>query len=130
MLLKKLDISAVEIIDVCNKQITCNDVWLDSTIYAENIVSRINDTVSSWLQNCDTLTRLYWPNFLSHQWVGEPYVPRTMVLLNDRLNQIMELKCFYKQLCVIDPNISEFQDILQKEFIGNIMIVMYNYLSY
>lgn len=64
-------------------------------------MSQCNDTIDSWMQLCDSLTRLFWPNYVQHPWVGEPHTYKRGQLFKGRLAEIRNIKSLYKQISTL-----------------------------
>lgn len=53
------------------------------------------------MQLCDALTRLFWPNYIQHPWVGEPYLAKREKQFKDRLLEVRSIKDLCKQIATL-----------------------------
>ncbi|XP_067625981.1 cytoplasmic dynein 2 heavy chain 1-like [Eurosta solidaginis] len=93
-----LDIIGNRLLEICVEQLLMEDIWNLNSHHVSTLMSQCIDTADSWLQLCDSLTRLFWPNYAQHPWVGEPHVPN---LFKDRLTEIKNIKNLYKQIVTL-----------------------------
>lgn len=76
------------IIQTCIETMTNEDIWNSNSIHINTLVNHVCEILDSWIQVCDTLTRLFWPNYNQHQWIGEPHIPLSSVNFKQRLNEV------------------------------------------
>ena len=67
-----------------------------------------------WIDICQKLTSLYWPNYTPHLWQGAPYVPDNATSVQRRLKEIHSLRTFHKQLTQL-LSIAEQQELKTSE---------------
>ena len=88
-------------VDISIDQLLLEDMWNISSYYVNNLMSQSMDNVDSWIQLCDSLTRLFWPNYMQHPWMGEPHVPKRAQMFKDRMAEIRNIKNLYKQIATL-----------------------------
>ncbi|XP_067623203.1 cytoplasmic dynein 2 heavy chain 1-like [Eurosta solidaginis] len=96
-----LDIIGNRLLEICVEQLLMEDIWNLNSHHVNTLMSQCIDTADSWLQLCDSLTRLFWPNYVQHPWVGEPHVPKRGHLFKDRLTEIKNIRNLYKQIVTL-----------------------------
>lgn len=77
------------------------DVWNVSSYHINNLMNQVLDITESWMQLCDSLTRLFWPNYGQHPWIGKPHSPQQGHLFKERLSEIKGIKNLYKQIITL-----------------------------
>lgn len=88
-------------------------------------INEIKEIVDIWIQVCDSLTRLFWPNNGQHPWVGDAHIPKQSIKFQERLAEIKSIKDMYKQIASIfgesdELSISEIFSLFE----GNIGIAI------
>lgn len=109
-----LDIMGNRLLEACLVQLLAEDIWSLNSYYVNNLMSQCMDTVDAWMQLCDSLTRLFWPNYVKHPWLGEPHVPRRGQQFKERLGEIRNIKQLYKQIATL-LNDAELQEMFQEQ---------------
>lgn len=109
-----LDIMGNRLLEACLMQLLAEDIWSLASYHVNNLMSQCMDTVDAWMQLCDSLTRLFWPNYVKHPWVGEPHVPRRGQQFKERLAEIRSIKQLYKQIATL-LNDAELQEMFQEQ---------------
>ncbi|EDW77285.2 uncharacterized protein Dwil_GK18215 [Drosophila willistoni] len=109
-----LDIIAKRLLEACLTQLMAEDIWSLNSYHVNNLMSQCIDTVDAWIQLCDSLTRLFWPNYVKHPWVGDPHVPKRGQQFKERLSEIRNIKQLYKQIATL-LNDSELQEMFQEQ---------------
>jgi hypothetical protein len=61
-------IPATFIINCCIDDMNQEDIWSSSSINLNGVIGLVTDTINSWIQICDSLTRLFWTNCEQHTW--------------------------------------------------------------
>lgn len=64
-------------------------------------INEIEEIVDIWIQACDSLTRLFWPNNGQNPWIGEPHKAKQATQFKERLREIKNIKNMYKQIASI-----------------------------
>ncbi|XP_055916348.1 cytoplasmic dynein 2 heavy chain 1 [Eupeodes corollae] len=96
-----LDILGNLILEICTENLSTEDIWNLSSYHVTNSMSQCHDIVDSWIQLCDSLTRLFWPNYVQHVWTGEPHIPKRGQLFKERLAEIKSIKNLFKQIVIL-----------------------------
>lgn len=109
-----LDIIGKTLLEVCLTQLLAEDIWSLNSSHVNNLMSQSIDTVDAWVQLCDSLTRLFWPNYLKHPWLGDPHIPKRGQLFKERLSEIRGIKQLYKQIATLLDD-DELQEMFQEQ---------------
>lgn len=99
---------------ICLDPLPKEDVWNINNSHVTNLMSQLLDTADSWLQLCDSLTRLFWPNYAKHPWIGETHLPKGVQLLKERILEMRNIKNLYKQISFL-LNDYETEEIMRTE---------------
>lgn len=99
------------------------DIWSLNSHNVNPQMSQCIDTAESWMQLCDSLTRLFWPNYVQHPWVGEPHVSKRTQQFKERILEIKNIRNLYKQIATLLDD-EEMQSMLYETspFKGEIFI--------
>lgn len=89
------------LLEICVEQLLMEDMWNLNSQHVNTLMSQAIDTADSWMQLCDSLTRLFWPNYVQHPWVGEPHMPKRGQQFKERLSEIKNIKSLYKQIATL-----------------------------
>ncbi|BFF95328.1 cytoplasmic dynein 2 heavy chain 1 [Drosophila madeirensis] len=109
-----LDIIGKRLLEVCLTQLLAEDIWSLNSYHVNSLMSQSIDTVDAWIQLCDSLTRLFWPNYVKHPWLGEPHVPKRGQQFKERLSEIRNIKQLYKQIATLLDD-AELQEMFQEQ---------------
>ncbi|EDX05339.1 GD21850 [Drosophila simulans] len=109
-----LDIIGKRLLEVCLTQLLAEDVWSLNSSHVNNLMSQSIDTVDAWIQLCDSLTRLFWPNYVKHPWLGDSHVPKRGQQFKERLSEIRSIKQLYKQIATLLED-TELQEMFQEQ---------------
>uniref|UniRef100_A0A1A9WMF6 Dynein heavy chain, cytoplasmic n=1 Tax=Glossina brevipalpis TaxID=37001 RepID=A0A1A9WMF6_9MUSC len=109
-----MDVLGDQLMQICLDPLLKEDVWNISNFHVSSLMSQLLDTADSWLQLCDSLTRLFWPNYAKHPWVGETHLPKGVQLLKERIMDIRNIKSLYKQISFL-LNDYESEEIMRTE---------------
>lgn len=85
----------------CENLINDNDIWNLNSFHIVQTINEVYECCESWIQLCESLTKLFWPNNIQHQWIGEPHIPMQAIQFRERLNEIKNIKNMYKQIASI-----------------------------
>lgn len=117
-------------LEFCSDHLSIEDVWNLKSFEVSQTLRDILEIVESWIQVCDSLTRLFWPNYGQHAWLGEPHIPKNSVLFQERLNEIKNIKNVYKDItCLFNEN-NQIDKSIRRIFIpfkGCQNIAIYNF---
>ncbi|XP_017051507.2 cytoplasmic dynein 2 heavy chain 1 [Drosophila ficusphila] len=109
-----LDIIGKRLLEVCLTQLLAEDIWSLNSSHVNNLMSQSIDTVDAWIQLCDSLTRLFWPNYVKHPWLGDPHLPKRGQQFKERLSEIRSIKQLYKQIATLLDD-AELQEMFQEQ---------------
>ncbi|EDW04137.1 GH10144 [Drosophila grimshawi] len=110
-----LDIMGNRLWEACLRQLLAEeDIWSLNSYNVQNVMGQCMDTIDAWMQLCDSLTRLFWPNYVKHPWLGEPHLPRRGQQFKERLGEIRNIKQLYKQIATL-LNDAELQEMFQEQ---------------
>lgn len=76
----------------------------------------IIDVIESWIQVCDSLTRLFWPNYSRHAWIGPPHVPKTATQYSKRLQEVQAIRNVYKEIVCLFNEINQIDKSVRRIF--------------
>ncbi|XP_053958646.1 cytoplasmic dynein 2 heavy chain 1 [Anastrepha ludens] len=96
-----LDIMGNGLLEICVEQLLMEDIWNLNSHHVNMLMSQCIDTADSWMQLCDSLTRLFWPNYVQHPWLGEPHAPKRGQQFKERLSEIKNIKNLYRQIATL-----------------------------
>lgn len=99
-----MDVMGEYIMEITVDPLLADDVWNVNNVPVNDLVNQAIDIAESWIQLCDSLTRLFWPNYVKHPWKGESHVPKNLLLLRDRLKDIQQLRNLHKQIVILLAN--------------------------
>lgn len=96
-----MDVSGNEVIAACLEQLLKEDIWSLNNSHTTSLMSQCIDTAESWIQLCDSLSRLFWPNYVKHPWLGEPHIPKQALQFKERIIEIRNIKNLYQQIATL-----------------------------
>ncbi|XP_017012255.3 cytoplasmic dynein 2 heavy chain 1 [Drosophila takahashii] len=109
-----LDIIGKRLLEVCLTQLLAEDIWSLNSSHVNNLMGQSIDTVDAWIQLCDSLTRLFWPNYVKHPWLGDPHAAKRGQQFKERLSEIRSIKQLYKQIATLLDD-AELQEMFQEQ---------------
>lgn len=77
----------------------------------------ITEVTESWIQVCDSLTRLFWPNYNRHAWIGSPHIPKTATNYIKRLQEIQAIRNVYKEINCLFNEINQIDKSIRRIFV-------------
>lgn len=80
--------AASHVVNTCTEHLTELDVWEEGSIYLDEAINHVKETLDSWYQTFDSLTRLFWPNYELHAWIGAPYSSKQLDKFRSRFNEV------------------------------------------
>ncbi|XP_062711545.1 cytoplasmic dynein 2 heavy chain 1 [Aedes albopictus] len=86
------DLISSHVVSTCTKHLADLEVWDAGSIYLDEAINHVKETLESWYQTFDSLTRLFWPNYELHAWIGDPYSSKQLNKFRTRFNEILEIK--------------------------------------
>ncbi|XP_065356058.1 cytoplasmic dynein 2 heavy chain 1 [Calliphora vicina] len=96
-----MDIIGNQVIEACLEQLITEDIWSLNNSLVNSLMGQCIDTAESWIQLCDSLTRLFWPNYVKHPWMGEAHTPKRAHMFKERMSEIRNIKNLYKQIATL-----------------------------
>ncbi|XP_053681370.1 cytoplasmic dynein 2 heavy chain 1 [Anopheles nili] len=86
------DMISVRVVSSCTEHLTELDMWDIGTVSLDDAIGHVKETLDSWIQTFDSLTRLFWPNYEPHPWLGEPYRSKLLNKFQARYKEILEIR--------------------------------------
>uniref|UniRef100_A0A1I8Q9V5 Dynein heavy chain, cytoplasmic n=1 Tax=Stomoxys calcitrans TaxID=35570 RepID=A0A1I8Q9V5_STOCA len=109
-----MDVIGNHLIETCLEQLLGEEIWSLNSSHVNSLMSQCIDTAESWIQLSDSLTRLFWPNYVKHPWVGEAHVPKRAEQFKERVLEIRNIKNLYKQISTLLHD-NEMKEMLQND---------------
>lgn len=94
-----------------------DDVWDVKSLHVFQTLNDIIEVIESWIQVCDSLTRLFWPNYARHAWIGGPHIPKTATQYLKRLQEIQAVRNVYKEIVCLFNEINQIDKSVRRIFI-------------
>lgn len=109
---------ALNVTEFCSDRLNeIDDVWDVKSLRVFQTLNDITEVVESWIQVCDSLTRLFWPNYARHAWIGGPHIPKTATLYLKRLHAIQAIRNVYKEIVSLFNEINQIDKSVRRIFI-------------
>ncbi|XP_040163455.1 cytoplasmic dynein 2 heavy chain 1 [Anopheles arabiensis] len=86
------DMISVRVVTSCTEHLTELDMWDIGTVSLDDAIGHVKETLESWIQTFDSLTRLFWPNYEPHPWLGEPYRSKLLTKFQTRYKEILDIR--------------------------------------
>ncbi|XP_053685293.1 cytoplasmic dynein 2 heavy chain 1 [Sabethes cyaneus] len=86
------DLISTHVVTTCTEYLTEQDIWDAGSIYLDEAINHVKETLESWYQTYDSLTRLFWPNYDQHAWIGEPYNSKQLNKFRNRYSEVLAIK--------------------------------------
>ncbi|XP_037092634.1 cytoplasmic dynein 2 heavy chain 1-like [Pollicipes pollicipes] len=74
------------------------DLWKGTYSQVEEQLNQAVTVLEQWIDNCNRLTTVFWPNYFAHKWKSPAFVPEHAKSMVQRLNEVMNLRMLHKQL--------------------------------
>ncbi|XP_046395709.1 cytoplasmic dynein 2 heavy chain 1 [Ischnura elegans] len=74
------------------------NLWSDSFMEMEELMNQAISVCDKWIEGCQNLTTLFWPNYKFHPWRGGSFTPTFLVKLKTRLQEILQVRTMHRQL--------------------------------
>ena len=74
------------------------DLWRGTYNQVEERLNQSVTILEQWIDNCNRLTTVFWPNYSAHKWKSSAFVPEHTRSMVQRLNEVMNLRMLHKQL--------------------------------
>lgn len=99
-------------VDDMNQQ---DDVWSTSSMNLNELIGHVMDIMNTWIQICDSLTRLFWTNCEQHPWIGKPHIPSLMTRFKLRVEEILDIKQVHQQIAILSSE-DETIDLRSRDY--------------
>lgn len=110
--------AALNVTEFCSDRLNeIDDVWDVKSLHVFQTLNDITDVIESWIQVCDSLTRLFWPNYARHAWIGGPHIPKTATLYLKRLHAIQAIRNVYKEIVSLFNEINQIDKSVRRIFV-------------
>ncbi|XP_055534643.1 cytoplasmic dynein 2 heavy chain 1 [Wyeomyia smithii] len=86
------DLISTHVVNTCTEYLTEQDIWDEGSIFLDEAINHVKSTLETWYQTFDSLTRLFWPNYEQHAWIGEPYNSKQLNKFRTRYSEILAIK--------------------------------------
>lgn len=112
-----IDVLSSMVVDCCVEEMSQqDDLWSSSSsMNLSELISHVLDVLNSWIQICDSLTRLFWSNCEQNPWVGKPHIPSITTRFKLRVEEILDIKQVYKQISLLSLE-DETIDLLSTDY--------------
>lgn len=108
---------AMNVIDFCSDGLDeIDDIWDAKSLHVFQTLNDIIEVIESWIQVCDSLTRLFWPNYARHAWIGSSHIPKTATTYLERLQQIHTIRNVYKEIMCLFNEINQIDRSVRRIF--------------
>lgn len=108
----------MNVTEFCSDQLNeIDDVWDVKSMHVFQTVNDIIEMFESWIQVCDSLTRLFWPNYGRHAWIGGPHIPKIATQYLKRLQDIQAIRNVYKEIVCLFNEINQIDKSVRRIFI-------------
>uniref|UniRef100_A0A182NV76 Cytoplasmic dynein 2 heavy chain 1 n=1 Tax=Anopheles dirus TaxID=7168 RepID=A0A182NV76_9DIPT len=110
------DMISVRVVTSCTEHLTELDVWDIGTVSLDDAIGHVKETLDSWIQTFDSLTRLFWPNYEAHPWLGEPYRSKLLSKFQTRYKEVLLIEEIRYSPVLIISEIRHVKDLLYALF--------------
>ncbi|GAB0096653.1 Cytoplasmic dynein 2 heavy chain 1 [Sergentomyia squamirostris] len=111
-----MDVICLSVLNICTDNLSGEDIWSLESLHVNNAFVHIGEITDNWIQICDSLTRLFWPNYTQHSWLGDPHIPRQAVAFKSRLEEVRNIKNLYRQIVSLFGDNTPLIDSVNKMF--------------
>ncbi|GAB6032228.1 Cytoplasmic dynein 2 heavy chain 1 [Chamberlinius hualienensis] len=87
------------LLQLLQNKLPVREWWSSPFAEFESAVLDALSVCLKWIEICERLTVLFWPQYVSHPWKGKPFVPETVQRFSERLKQIISLRQHHFYLC-------------------------------
>lgn len=94
-----------------------DDVWEMKSLHVYQTLNDSAAVIDAWIQVCDSLTRLFWPNYARHTWMGDAHTPKTATAFARRLDEIQAIRNVYKEIVCLFNEINQIDKSVRRMFI-------------
>uniref|UniRef100_A0A1B0DN78 Dynein heavy chain, cytoplasmic n=1 Tax=Phlebotomus papatasi TaxID=29031 RepID=A0A1B0DN78_PHLPP len=111
-----MDVICFSVLEICIENLNGEDVWSLDNLHVNTAFAHIGEIADNWIQICDSLTRLFWPNYAQHPWLGEAHIPRQAQAFKSRLEEVKNIKNLYRQISSLFSDNSHLIDSVNRIF--------------
>lgn len=111
-----MDVICFSVLEICIENLNGEDVWSLDNLHVNTAFAHIGEIAENWIQICDSLTRLFWPNYAQHPWLGEAHIPRQAQAFKSRLEEVKNIKNLYRQISSLFSDNSHLIDSVNRIF--------------
>lgn len=114
----KIHRPALNVTEFCSDRLNeVDDIWDMKSLQVYQTLNDIFDVIEAWIQVCDSLTRLFWPNYARHTWIGDSHIPKTAAQYSKRLQEIQAIRNVYKEIVCLFNEINQIDKSVRRMFI-------------
>lgn len=111
-------LTALNILEFCSDRLNeLDDIWNIKSMQAYQLIAETTEVIDAWLQVCDSLTRLFWPNYAGHTWLGEPHIPKNARAFLRRLKEVQNVRDTYKEIVCLFNEINQIDKSHRRIFL-------------
>lgn len=108
---------ALNVTEFCSDGLSeVDDIWDVKSLHVFQTLNDTIEVIESWIQVCDSLTRLFWPNYVRHAWIGGPHIPKTATTYLKRLQEIHTIRGVYKEIMCLFSEINQIDKSVRRIF--------------
>lgn len=108
---------AINVTEFCSDLLNeIDDIWDVRSLHVYQTLNDIIGAIESWAQVCDSLTRLFWPNYVRHAWIGGPHIPKIATTYLKRLQEIHAIRSVYKEIMCLFNEINQIDKSIRRIF--------------
>jgi dynein heavy chain 2, cytosolic len=104
------------VVKFCVDHIQSVEIWKLNSLNVNSDIVEVTDVVDAWMQVCDSLTRLFWPHYGQHAWMGEAFVPQNGRLFKNRVEEIARMRDANKQVLALFAEDQTFMNMASRIF--------------
>lgn len=105
-------------LEFCSDRLSeLEDVWDIKSLQVFQTLNNITEVIDSWIQVCDSLTRLFWPNYGRHTWIGDPHIPKNATRFQERIKEVQTIRNVYKEIVCLFNEINQIDKSVRRVFI-------------
>ncbi|XP_058067024.1 cytoplasmic dynein 2 heavy chain 1 [Anopheles bellator] len=86
------DMISVRVVTACTDHLMELDVWDNGTVSLDDAMGHVRETLDAWIETFDSLTRLDWPYYEPHPWIGDPYQSKLLSKFQTRYKEILTIR--------------------------------------
>ena len=111
-----MDIIAHSVTQFIKAKCSGLDLWKSPYGEVEESLQQGINLCEKWVDICQKLTSVFWPNYPPHKWSGGPFKPDHASVYQNRLREIISLRSLHKQLTQLLSNSEQDELKVDKSF--------------